>query len=292
MTQSGRFADWDENPQKIVQLATFSDVIRTYDVSRQLSVPTTIDRVQYLLCKGSALDSKSYINAEDEAYVCSALSLEIGVMSNQLKKQDGKPLRLNSTESIRAVNWLSSFAPPFPINQGKIEIGKEVLFDECNFVNSGTWVSSYGDRVIKQGAPDFVMRNDDLPNVEYLDAEKTYIVSSRHPNGTFAVAVMPRFSQNKGAYTPRVKINIFQHNDLPIGIFGEIYEVNIQFNSSVEGQRIFAQDLASNLAVDITDKCVVNDSIVTISGDVISKIGQSQNSAGDESKPGLVIKLI
>ena len=89
-----------------------------------------------------------------------------------------------------------------------------------------------------------------------------------------------------------MKINIFQHNDLPIGIFGEIYEVNIQFNSSVEGQRIFAQDLASNLAVDITDKCVVNDSIVTISGDVISKIGQSQNSAGDESKPGLVIKLI
>lgn len=290
--QTGRYIDWGDRPEWTMELMKFSDVIRTYDVSGKLSIPTTVDRAQFILSKGKELNSKSYINAEDEAYVCSALSLEIGVMSNLLKNPDGTPMRPKSTESIRAVNWLASFAPPVAVNDVSFKCSDEVLFDVCNFVNLRTWISKYGDRDIKQGAPAVVALNDELPNVEYLDDEKPYVLCNRHKNGAYAIAVLPRFKQDEGFYTPSVNLNISQKVDMPIGIFGEVNEVNVEFDSSVEGKKIFAQDLASESAVDITTECVINESTVKINGALINKIGKSQNIYGDESKPGLVIKVI
>ena len=288
----GRFKDWDDVPKRITELSKFSDVIRTYDVSPELSVPTTIDRVQYLLRAGNEFNSKSHVNAEDQAYVCAALSVQIGIMSNQLRDNNGNPVRKKSTESIRAVNWLSCFAPPLPICEGNVNVGNEVLSDECNFVNFKSWLSKFGDRVISQAAPDLVSRNDTLPNVKYLENEKPYILSNRHKNGAYEIAVLPRFKQDEGFYTPAVQLNITQKIDLPIGVFGEVNELNIEFDGCVEDKRIFAQDLASDEAVDITDECFLNESTVKLSGELINKIGKSQNAIDDESKPGLVIKLI
>ncbi len=290
--QTGRYIDWGDRPEWTMKLMGFSDVIRTYDVSNQLSVPTTIDRVQFILKNGKKLGSKSYINAENEAYVCSALSLETGVMSNLLKKDDGTPMRPKSTENIRSVNWLSCFAPPVPVCDVSFKCSDEVLFDVCNFVNLNTWISRFGDRDIKQGAPSVIALNDELPDIEYLEDEKPYVLSNRHKNGAFAIAVLPRFKQDEGFYTPSVNLNISQKVDMPIGIFGEVNEVNVEFDSSVEGKKIFAQDLASESAVDITTECVINESTVKINGALINKIGKSQNIYGDESKPGLVIKVI
>ncbi len=290
--QTGRYVDWGDIPQRTLEIMSFSDVIRSYDVSNQLSIPTTIDRVQFILSNGKSSGSKSYINAEDEAYICSTLSLEIGVMSNLLKKTDRTPMHPKSTESIRAVNWLSSFAPPVAVGDVSFKCDDEILFDECNFVNLKTWLSRYGDRVIKQGAPSVVTLNDELPGVEYLEENKPYILSNRHKNGAFAIAVLPRFKEDEGFYTPSVKLNISQKVDLPIGIFGEVNEVTVEFDKSVEDKKIFAQDLASDEAVDITKDCVVDKNIVKISGEVINRVGKSENCFGDESKPGLVIKLV
>ena len=290
--QTGRYIDWGDRPEWTMELMKFSDVIRTYDVSGKLSIPTTVDRVQFILSKGKELNSKSYINAEDEAYVCSALSLETGVMSNLLKNPDGTPMRPKSTENIRAVNWLSCFAPPVAVGDVSFKCSDEILFDVCNFVNLRTWISRYGDRDIKQGAPAVVALNDELPNVEYLDDEKPYILCNRHKNGAFAIAVMPRFKQDIDFYTPSVNLNITQKIDMPIGIFGEVNQVNIEFDESVEDKKIFAQDLASDKAVDITSDCLVEKNVVKISGELISKIGKSENCFADKSKPGLVIKLV
>lgn len=290
---TGRFENWGDIPQKSIELAEFSDVIRSYDVSGQLSVPTTIDRVQYLLCEGNKINSKSHINAEDEAYVCAALSVQIGVMSSQLKREDGSLVSKKSTESIRAVNWLSSFAPPLEIGATNTNISDEVLNDICDFSKVDSWVSKSVDgRKISQGAPAILTRNDELSNVEYLEELKPYIVSTRHTNGAFAIAVLPRLISEEEFYTPSVKLNITQDVDKPIGIFGETKEVEIKFNTSVENKNIYAQDLASSEAVDITYDCITSGSIVKISGELLNKIGTSKNPVGDESKQGLVIKLI
>ena len=66
----------------------------------------------------------------------------------------------------------------------------------------------------------------------------------------------------------------------------------IIFAKFIEDKKIFAQDLASDKAVDITNECVVEKNIVKISGELISKIGKSENCFADKSKPGLVIKLV
>jgi len=293
--QTGRYIDWGDIPERTMQLMEFSDVIRSYDVSGKLSIPTTIDRVQFILSKGKELNSRSYINAEDEAYVCSALSLETGVMTNLLKNPDGTPMRPKSTENIRSVNWLSCFAPPVAVGDVSFKCSDEILFDVCNFVNLRTWISKYGDRDIKQGAPAVIALNDELPNVEYLDDEKPYVLCNRHSNGAYAIAVMPRFVQEAEItrfFTPKVNLNISQKVDLPIGIFGEVSEVNIEFDKSVNGKTIFAQDLASDEAIDITSECFVNENFVKISGEVLNRIGTSKNCFADQSKPGLVIKLI
>ena len=115
---------------------------------------------------------------------------------------------------------------------------------------------------------------------------------NRHKNGAFAIAVMPRFKQDIDFYTPSVNLNITQKIDMPIGIFGEVNQVNIEFDESVGDKKIFAQDLASDKAVDITSDCLVEKNVVKISGELISKIGKSENCFADKSKPGLVIKLV
>ena len=42
----------------------------------------------------------------------------------------------------------------------------------------------------------------------------------------------------------------------------------------------------------LVNRLKINESTVKINGALINKIGKSQNIYGDESKPGLVIKVI
>ena len=62
-------------------LLIFSDVLRTYDITAQLSVPTTLDRVVQILASFDSLPKgKGIINCEDEPYVAASLGCAIGVM--------------------------------------------------------------------------------------------------------------------------------------------------------------------------------------------------------------------
>ncbi len=291
--QSGRFADWEERPQEWGKLVAFSDIIRTYDVSPFLSVPTTIDRVQYLLRIGECIRSNTIINAEDEAYICAALGLAIGIMRNQLRNRSGKPFCRNTTETIRAVRWLTAFAPPYPIGIGETRFGKYILTDFCHFDGRNCWISSYGDRDIPQGAPALVARNCHLPGIEYLTDEKPYVVLSMHPNEAVSLAVLPRFSEKTGRHTPPVKITIRQHIHNPVtGVFGYLEELTIIYDAALSGKRIMVQDLADDTAEDITDKCVIADTYFTVSGSILSNIGTKANAPDDASEPGVVITLV
>lgn len=290
--ESGRFGDWGKAPQTVCRLADFSDVIRTYDVSPTLSVPTTLDRVQYLLRAGTATGSQAYMNAEDEAYICAALSLEIGVMTNQLRGDDGTLLRKNAAEAIRAVNWLTAFAPPYPIGVGEVETTNEVLIDTCNFAGKDTWVQNYGDREIPQGAPAFMGRNMPLPQAEYLSGEKPYIIAGRHPNGAQAIAVLPRYRENWGFFVPPVKIQLAHSTNNPLGIFGILEELTLVLEQPLAEKRIFVQDLAGDSATDITEECSVNGNSIQIRGNLLARLGTLANTQGEQSMPGLVLKVL
>ena len=291
--QSGRFWDWEERPQEWGKLCGFSDVIRTYDVSPHLSVPTTLDRVQSLLRLGECMKSQTVVNGEDEQYICAALGLEIGIMRNQLKDTVGVPFHKNSTEAIRAVRWLTAFAPPYPIGVGAVRFGRYILTDSFNFHGSDCWISCYGDREIPQAAPSLIARNCYQPQVEYLSDEKPFVAVSMHPNEATSVAVLPRFSEERGMVTPPVKIRLAQRLHNPFtGVFGKMAELTLVYDGDISAKRVFAQDLAADTAEEITDVCAVDGREITVSGAVLERIGTSANTDGDNSAPGLVITLI
>ncbi len=290
--QSGRFFDWGDRPQTWGKIVAFADVFRTYDVSPFLSVPTTLDRVQSMLRLGECIGSKTVLNAEDEPYICAALGLETGVMRNQLRQKDGKSVYPAPTEPIRALRWMTAFAPPFAMNVGETRFGKYILTDYSVFDGKNCWVTTYGDRNVPQGAPSLVARNCDLPYIEYPTEEKPYIVTSKNPTGAVCVSVLPRYSAEIGRHTPPAKITLNHTADQPIGVFGTVEELTVVFDSPLAGKRILAQDLAGDTAVDITEKCSLQGEKLTVNGALLREIGTLANDPDDLSDPGVVLAFI
>jgi hypothetical protein len=51
------------------------------------------------------------------------------------------------------------------------------------------------------------------------------------------------------------------------------------------------QDLAGDMAYDITDNVKIADAVIVIPGSVIHSIGTEMQPDGDTSEPGVIIKL-
>lgn len=80
----------------------------------------------------------------------------------------------------------------------------------------------------------------------------------------------------------------------PIGVFGVYSKLTLRFQTSLAGKdlSIYAQDLAGNMAENITDKVSISGKDLIIPGDVIQEVGLRNASRGDKSDPGLVIEII
>ena len=172
----------------------FSEVFRTYDVTPQFSVASTLDRIAYLLPY-----AKGYLNVEDELYLASALGCQMGIMRSVYGKglddwDDSDRLQ----EADAALAW-QKFAPPFA--GGKVEISEEILADEWAFKENEFWYQPINGRTIRQGAPAAVSRNAPLPEVkDGKTGEKPFVVCALDPNGAYSVAVLPRTLNGKRAY--------------------------------------------------------------------------------------------
>ena len=57
-------------------------------------------------------------------------------------------------------------------------------------------------------------------------------------------------------------------------------------------KNVLMQDLADDVAYDVTDLVSLADGVLTVGGDLISKIGTLSNPVGDTSEPGALIKLV
>ena len=109
---SGRFADWRDEPMRCAELMRFSQVYRTYDVSAELSVPTTLDRVQFPLRMAEFTGSPTVLNCEDEPLIGAVLGCAIGIMRSSLPAFGTSPY-CRTAEVIRAIRWQTAFAPAF-----------------------------------------------------------------------------------------------------------------------------------------------------------------------------------
>ena len=210
----GRFQDDEKISGLSKKAVSFSEVFRTYDVTPQFSVASTLDRAAYLLPYANG-----YLNVEDELYLAAALGCQMGIMRSVYGKglddwDDSDRLK----EADAALFW-QRIAPPF--TGGNVEISKEILADEWTFQENEFWYQPINGRTIRQGAPAAVSRNASLPEVSAgQTGAKPFVVCSLNQSGAYSVAVLPRTLNGKRAYVGGKVVCTLQRMPEQIALFG------------------------------------------------------------------------
>ena len=76
-----------------------------------------------------------------------------------------------------------------------------------------------------------------------------------------------------------------------IGVFGEYRSLVIESTHTAVA-RMLMQDLADATAYDVTEEIAISGNRLTISGELIHRLGTMVQPAEDTSEPGVVIQLI
>ncbi len=298
--KKGSYRTWDNGRvlQQALKLLEFSDVLRTYDVTAYFSIPTTLDRVAQILAGVSKSTRKSaLLNCEDEPYIGAALGTAVGILRHPLwgdypnKPYDPYRVKRRIDAVTRAVRW-QRLAPAFGVGMGRVKLDDHFQLDHWVFKENETWAQWLVGQEVVQGAPARVTRGMDLPKV-LGEGPWPYVVASKNPNGAIAVATLPRISKEQGFHLPLADVSIeVGSGNSPLGVFGRYRSLTLHLTGRLGRRHVWAQDLAGDLATDITDRVRNNGSSVTLHGDVIDSIGRSAATSGDVSDPGLVLQFI
>ena len=283
----------------------FSDVYRTYDVENVISQPLTIRRVAELLPYSAKGDAKGIINCEDEPYIAAGLGCAIGIMRHPFAgsypdgDQDvgfppvGHNYKKCLDELVRAVRW-HRIAEPFGVDEN-YNASSLILTDYWEFRENETWKKERkpGD-IVSESAPATVSRHMALPVVEDTSSTRPYILASTYPNGAVAVSAIGR-ALGREYVTREVPVTIEGSSWLsPIGIFGSFESVTICYPEAPgsKNPKVYAQDLAGEEPVDITNEVKIDGNCLTITKETINRVGLMNSTEGDLSGPGLVVKVM
>lgn len=269
------------------------DYLRTYDVVHEIKYASTVNRVSICLKAAKDCGTEAILNIEDTALIGAALGCSVGVMRHELEKER-KYLPLPPrpvSESVCALRW-QRISPPFSAGKTELHISAERLKDvwRCPKREPGYWPDvSEGDYYVT--APAAISRNMPLPEVT-AKGEKPYVLCSVNPeSGALCVAVTPRTFIEGIDITPLADIRVKGGAaDKPLGIFGRFDSLCIEFKEEAQGKRVFAQNLLSRVAQDITSLVTLSSSRLTIPGDVMLSAGAPEEP--DKGIPAVVIKLI
>jgi hypothetical protein len=297
---TGLYENWDDGKvlQAAVEIAEVSHVFRTYDITQQLSIPTTLDRVTEVLNNLSGSDEEVIINCEDEPYIAAALGCATGVMRHpdMIYKEgydyDPFQFKYRMDEVLRAVRW-HRIAPAWGAGESRMNLDTVILQDTWFFKPGDAWATWVTGREVMQAAHARVARGMELPEVK-AEGDPPYVICSQHPNGAVAVATLPRVSSERQIYAPMAEVTIHLDDPKsPIGIFGHYKSLRIEFDQQIEPEdlRIMGQDLASETAVDITSQVRIHPEYLLIPGEVITKTGLLAATKGDLSEPGMVMQI-
>jgi hypothetical protein len=292
---TGGYAAWNKGRilADAVELLTFSDVLRTYDVTTQLSLPTTLDRVAQVLAQA---ESGGVVNCEDEPALAAVLGLAMGVMRHpQWMDVEDKPydpfrFRDRIDAVTRAVRW-QRLAPAVRAGRTSVSLSAHRLVDAWPFREGDSWAPDVNGRAITQTAPAIVARGLPLPDVE-ARGEAPYVAAARHPDGATAVGTFPRVLAERRLTLPlaRVTLDLAPETDV-VGVFGRYERLVLRHGEGRTLARVRAQDLAGDEPVDVTDRVELKEGAVVVPGALIDEVGLSAATSGDLSAPGLVLKL-
>lgn len=283
---------------------TFAELYRTYDVENVIAIPHTIERIGVLLTYPANGSKKSILNCEDEPYIAVGTGCSIGIMRHEFNGKlpdgvqdfvfppQGRDLKNRLDEVVRAVRW-HRIAEPFPIDQTSIYVDTVKLRDYWVMGEKETYMDRKVGSINARSAPAIIARGLEKPLVTLANGDtlRPYILASKYPNGTVAIASIGR-TINRSYITPRADV-LLKVNELkkPLGIFGRYNQLTIQIGTQKHIKKVLAQDLAGDEFVDITQKVIIKPNELIIPGNLIDTIGLMNATKGDLSEPGMVLFL-
>ncbi len=283
-----------------------TDVFRTYDAAPLLVSTTTMQRVHDILLQTAGnSEYKAFLNIQDDCNIAAALGLLVAAKRHPMntpRMYKGKDLhfqisgnrhvdkRLN--EMDRLALW-QRIASPMPAGYGTYMFSSQNLVDSIVFQESDTWYKPTYGKMVRQSAPAIMARNIVLPEVKFKELAP-YVMASKFPNGAIAIATEGRVTPNQSWIHPKADITLKEVEvNKPVGIFGHYNSLSLEFSQNLpEEIKIYAQDLLSEKAIDITKKVTIHKNKIIIPGVLIEEIGTMAGDTGDISAPGMVIKII
>ncbi|WP_341225627.1 hypothetical protein [uncultured Arcticibacterium sp.] len=302
-------ASLDKTTQKVeasLKAIKNTDVFRTYDAAPLLVSTTTMQRVHDILVQTAGEPAyKAMLNIQDDCNIAAGLGLLVAVKRHPMntpRMYKGKDLhyqisgdrhvdkRLN--EMDRLAYW-QRLAPPMSAGYGSYQFSDNNLIDSIVFKDSDTWYKPTYDKMVRQSAPAIMARNIKLPEVKFSGLAP-YVMASKFPDGQLAIATEGRVTPTESWIHPKADITVQQAEiNKPIGIFGFYKSLTIKFDTELpKNIKVLAQDLMSTKALDVSDQIKIGKNSITLSGDLIEKIGTMAADDGDISAPGLVLKVI
>ena len=285
----------------VPEVYPFSDVYRSYDVEVIISIAETIRRAARLLAGLPISPGLGLVNCEDEVYIGAALGCALGIMRHGMVgalpngRQDfafppvGRDIKRRLDEVVRAVRW-HRIAPAF--GGGDICVDPVSLTDYWILKEDETWTKrSPGDRA-ESAAPARVSRGLPLAEVTVKDGTPfPFVLASRHPEGSIAVATQGRTLEREYIAPLADVVLRVPDVDHAIGIFGFYQSLTLSSEREIPRGTVWAQDLAGELAVDVTDEVHLTTHKLVISGKLIQRIGLMAQTAHDLSEPGMVLTI-
>ena len=287
--------EYDPITRDYEEIMSFSDVFRTYDSAHPLTTATMLERAAWELECADKSSSRVVINTEDEPLIASGLGLELSMMRAPVwpdpKVMRVRPRHRCIAEDMRCIVWQRA-APPFGSDTAAKTLHSEAsVREEWHFIPDECWFTGKKEISYYQVAPACVTRGLPLPEVKGSDGEVPFVVGSRHPNGSLAFAALPLLDPVKMSYTPRAeaRFDAALEPGVPVAVFGRFGSLVLYDRTG--GRRVLARDILGGEPVDITAQCHRAADLIVLPGEVIARIGSSQNGTGDDSQPGAVISV-
>ncbi|QZT37813.1 hypothetical protein K5X82_02685 [Halosquirtibacter xylanolyticus] len=289
--------------KKSLDVIQHTDVFRTYDAAPLLVTTTTLQRVDDILRQTAGNpEYRAFLNVQDDCNVAAALGLTVAVKRHPMKTPrhykgidyhaqiaGDRHVDKRLNEMDRFAMW-QRIAPPMNAGYGTYRYSTHYLVDSIVFRNHHTWYAATFDQMVRQSAPSIMTRNIALPEVK-ANGMVPYVLASKFPNGTVAIATEGRVHPSHSWMTPRADI-ILKEAPMSkhIGVFGYFKTLTLEFENKLPvNPTVLGQDLLSKEALDISDKVIVNGRVITIPGDLIDKVGTMKNDKEDISCPGMVL---
>jgi hypothetical protein len=231
-----------------VPIINRSDTYRTYDVTPELSIPTTIERSAGLLAAfdlalengtvaplpyplPSPRPERRVIIAQDEVYLAAALSMAAGVMRHPMHGVCGgndtddqlsgpRNLKHRMDEVARMTRW-HRIAPPMGLGTLwpalRTHVDSVKLADSWTFRPGDTWDHKLIGKTVVQAGPARVSRGVTLPTVAPASGANAcgeahgavpFVVASKHANGALAIGTLGRYNDTLGYCTPKAHVGL------------------------------------------------------------------------------------